>query len=98
MRTGDGRTPLHDASSGEYLDIIELLLDGIADIDGQDNQQNTPLHLAVHKEKVKAVQLLLKRGANVYARNDNRQTPPQLAEAIGNQEIIRLFSEHMRHE
>jgi ankyrin repeat protein len=77
---------------------MELLLEGRADIDVQDNQRRTPLHLAVDEGKVAAVQLLLKRGANVHARNDNRQTPLQLAEARENQEIIQLFSENMLHE
>jgi ankyrin repeat protein len=101
VRDNDGQTPLHKASSRQYLDIIELLLPFLEDrddIDMQDNEQRTPLHLAVHEEKVEAVQLLLKRGACVYARNNNRRTPLQLAEERGNQEIVHLLSEHMRHD
>jgi len=67
-------------------------------VDTQDNQNSTPLHYAVDEDNVEATQVLLKHGANVYARDDNRQTPLQLAEARGKQEIIQLFSEHMRHE
>jgi cytohesin len=96
----DSQTPLHKASSGQYLNIIELLLSFLEDrddIDMQDNEQRTALHLAVDEGKVDALRLLLKHGACVYARNNNRRTPLDLAKARENQEILHLFSEHMRH-
>jgi ankyrin repeat protein len=69
-RNGAGQTALHMAVQGEnQLPIIELLLDGGADLAVADGTGNTALLLARGLDTQKP-ELLLKRGAKIGARDN----------------------------
>lgn len=62
-----GRTPLHLAAAGGYMDIIRLLLDSGADLETQDSRGNTPLLSAVSANDSATVAFLIDRGADSTA-------------------------------
>jgi len=55
-------TPLHEASSNDYLEIVELLLKSGADPNRTDNNGDTPLIWAMCVGCLEIVELLLKAG------------------------------------
>ncbi|XP_070179054.1 uncharacterized protein [Littorina saxatilis] len=57
--------PLHVASKSGNLQVVELLLDWIADINAKDAYQYTALHNACSMGWVEVVRLLLKKKADV---------------------------------
>ena len=103
MRNRDGRTPLHAALDGGYsdyfFDTIQLLLAHGADVDTLDNRHLTPLHtISSLSGSIRAAKLLLEHGANVHIQNSDGETPVQIASSMGNEGLMRLFSEHLRSE
>ncbi len=81
----EGQTPLHIASAGNAVDVIEVLLDGNAGIGARTQYGKQPLHHAAGSEAFQALELLLDRGANIHARSEyggrrDRWTP--LHEAV----------------
>jgi len=87
-----GGTPLHDATWGGYLEVMELLVEYGADLDAQGNNGWLPLHLAAYKEDLDTVELLLERGENIHLEED---TGENTMSARG-EEITRLLSEQMK--
>ncbi|KAL0934979.1 multiple ankyrin repeats single kh domain-containing protein [Colletotrichum truncatum] len=61
-------SPLHAASVGEHLEVIDLLLLLGADIESPGNGSETPLSAAASKGKITAVERLIQAGAKT---NDN---------------------------
>jgi len=60
-----GRTPLHYAAIGGYVEIAELLLDRGANINAMDSsKQWTPLFYATFMQHKEMVKLLIKKGAD----------------------------------
>lgn len=57
-----GRTALHYAADGGYLEIAKYLLSNGANING--NNGATPLYFAVSRKKVEVVKYLLEQGAD----------------------------------
>lgn len=72
-------TPLHFASNGGHLDIVELLLHSGADANAQNKNGDSPLHLAAWKDHPKVVQLLLAWKGNKNLTNKDGKSPAQLA-------------------
>ena len=76
----DGSTPLHRAVEGdsnteretENLEIIELLIDKGADVNGKDDNDDTPLHLSINRN---ISELLIENGADVNAKDCSGGTP-----------------------
>ena len=80
-KTNDcGYTPLHVAMDPKFVrvsceeqdiyeifHIVQLLLDGGANIELSDNRGCTPLHLAARRADEASIQVLLSRGANIKA-------------------------------
>jgi hypothetical protein len=86
-------TPLHVAVSAGHLDILSLLLDHGAHVDGQDRLGQTPLHRASSNGKVEAGKRLLDRGADINARDNDRWTPLFHAAFHGHLEFTRMLIE-----
>ena len=58
-RSFDGATPLSDAASRGFKDVVEVLLANKAEVNVKDTLEFTPLHLAVLSGKKDVVKLLL---------------------------------------
>ena len=68
-RGGVEVTPMHIAACEGHVDILSLLLDRGADLDGRGRWDETPMYRALRKEKLEVGRYLLNRGAEVNARN-----------------------------
>jgi len=90
-REPDGATALHAACGNNKIDIVNLLIDSNADINESDNSGTTPLILAVELENVYMTDTLLRRGVDATRKNNLGITAYELAKALGNDEIMRLF-------
>jgi len=86
-RDKDQSTPLHLAAWKDQAEIVELLLDGGADIQAHNENFHwgtTPLHAAAHGNNPKAVTALLRRGADVNALKANGKGTPLAETKIHN--------------
>ena len=71
---GDGNMPIHTAADAGMQDIVELLLDRGANIEGKDASGNSPLFRAVQSSKWALARFLISRAANVGTRNKKGQS------------------------
>ncbi|KAJ3132127.1 hypothetical protein HDU90_007560 [Geranomyces variabilis] len=75
-----GRSALHFACAGGWVDATRLLLARGADCSVQDINGNTPLHLAVLANQLDCVLLLLRANANASAKDRYHRTPMELVQ------------------
>ena len=94
-RGGREVTPMHVAARAGYADILSLLLEHGADVDGhwQGIFGQTPLHRATLNAKVEAGRRLLDHGADINARNNRDWTPLFLAAVEEHIEFARMLLE-----
>ncbi|XP_031560407.1 ankyrin repeat domain-containing protein 49-like [Actinia tenebrosa] len=78
----DGYTPLHRASYGGHLKIVELLVSRGANIGARTIDGWEPLHSACRWGQKDVAVYLLENGANINAKTNGNQTPLHLA-ALG---------------
>ena len=69
-------TPLHVASRGGYLEVVQMLLDRGAHINAQGVGDLAPLHLAATRGHLNVAALLLKNTVETYMRVTTRIGPP----------------------
>ena len=62
--------PLYAAAEGGNLDMVTLLLDRGANINGAGARGQTPLFIAAREGRLQVVTLLLARGADIHARGE----------------------------
>jgi Ankyrin repeats (many copies) len=74
VKGGEEVTPLHVAASAGHSDMLSLLIEHGADVNGRGLVGNTPLHRASRNARLEAGQFLLNRGANIDAPNDYNST------------------------
>jgi len=74
-----GLTALHLAATMGHEDMVELLIERGADVNGRDASGSTPLHHAAAGGNKAVVELLLAKGADVNARDNKNRTPLYLA-------------------
>jgi len=77
---GQGETPLHVISQGEYepkdgVRLARLLLEHGADVNAPDTDNDTPLHSACSNGKLDIARLLLNHGAAANAENNLGESP-----------------------
>lgn len=89
----DKTTPLHFAARNGYRQLVQIQLDGGADIEARDAGNHTPLLLAaIGAGNHRTVKLLLDRGADVQAKSHKGQTALLLASLeVGNHQTVRLL-------
>lgn len=94
-------TALHEAAAiwggKDHTEIVTLLLDRGADMNGSGYDGMTPLHYAVHRLPLAAgnlefVTLLLDRGADVNARDDNGCTPLHRVDFAERPDVVALLA------
>ena len=71
----EGCTPLWAAASAGRLDVVKLLIERNAAVDGRTSTGSTPLRVAAHDGHLDVVRCLVESGADVNARNDSESTP-----------------------
>ena len=86
-----GATTLHEAASGGYNDIVQLLLTNGASIEATDKHNDTPLHLAAWDGHTSTVELLLSKGASIEAMNEFNNTPLHRAAWNGHTNTVELL-------
>eukprot|EP00611_Tribonema_gayanum_P016791 TRINITY_DN2920_c0_g1_i2.p2 TRINITY_DN2920_c0_g1~~TRINITY_DN2920_c0_g1_i2.p2 ORF type:complete len:309 (-),score=42.28 TRINITY_DN2920_c0_g1_i2:660-1586(-) len=93
-----GYTPLHFASQHGRLNVMRLLLEAGARVDGLPKDQGgcgaTPLHRAAFRGETEAVRLLLAAGASVSAQDasyGDLRTPLHKAACEGHMDAARLL-------
>jgi ankyrin len=97
-KNGQGGTPLHVTSRGEYesqdgVRLARLLLEHGADVNAQDMENDTPLHFACRHGKLEIARLLLDRGAAADAKNKLGETPLHIFSTDDSIFIARLLLE-----
>ncbi|MDX1561865.1 MAG: ankyrin repeat domain-containing protein, partial [Gammaproteobacteria bacterium] len=90
-----GMTPLLYAAREGHIDVIELLLDRGADIDGTEANDITPLLMAISNERVPAATLLIDRGADLDAQDWYGRSPLWSAVNVRNLYIHNQTFEHV---
>jgi ankyrin repeat protein len=103
---GDGATPLMRAAKQADVAVMQLLLDGGADVNLATGKGMTPLMFAasrpggsrgvttpgVEQDAVKAVTLCLERGAQIDAADETGQTALHLAAALAGEDVVRRLA------
>ena len=88
-----GYYPLHFAAEEGCIDLIKMLIDEYGAYHQNYNYSGeTPLFRAVYREQVESVRILLERGAEVNITNIKGYTLLELAEDLGNREIIKMLN------
>ena len=76
-------TPLMEAASGGYADIVKLLIDHGANVNAKSSVGNTALTYACCGGYEDVVKILLDAGADVEHQNENGHTPLMEAASCG---------------
>ena len=84
-------TPLMEAASGGYVDIVRLLLEHGADVNAQSQAGNTALIYACCGGYEEVVEMLVSTGAEIEAHNENGHTPLMEASSGGHVGVARML-------
>ncbi|CAG5128586.1 unnamed protein product [Candidula unifasciata] len=95
-----GMTPLNRCAnmtpdSKAYELAASLQLRG-ANMSTKAYNHFTPLLNAIIRRKPKLVEFFLARGADIYEPNENGQTPYDIAQSVGNEQILRAFENRIQ--
>jgi ankyrin repeat protein len=83
---------LHLAAEAGHPYVIEVLLDGRADIDAQDQMQRTPLHLAAKIGNADVAEVLLAQGASLNPKDKSPgRTPLHYAAQQDHKDVTELL-------
>ncbi|CAL1535401.1 unnamed protein product [Lymnaea stagnalis] len=100
IETTSGMTPLNrcanmtpDAKAYELAASLQLRG---ANMSAKAHNNYTPLLNAIIRRKIKLVEFFLARGADIYERNESGQTPYEVAQGVGNAQILRAFEEKIQ--
>ncbi|KAF8483923.1 ankyrin repeat protein, partial [Russula ochroleuca] len=104
VRGFEDTTPLASAAYNGDLEMVQVLLEYKADIDGRDAAGRTPLHAASKGDHYKdpniapslsnVARLLLEHGADVNVRMNDQSTPLHLAVQWGRVEVVQALLQH----
>ncbi len=90
-RSRNGRRPLNWAAYYDHAEIIELLLENGANINGTNITGFTPIHHAAENNSKRSASVLLEAGADADAPNRRGKTPLDTARGKGYEDIVRLL-------
>ena len=84
-------TPLHLASRGGHLAVVDLLLAKGAAIDAGDRENSTALDVAAQAGRREIVEFLVANGAEVNHHDENGLTPLHFAAYQGHPDVVRFL-------
>ena len=87
----DHYTALMTASNYGHVEIVSILLDSGADIDGRNRNGNTSLMQAASSGHADVVRFLLAKGADVNAKSEDDDTALMYAVWDGHIEIVKIL-------
>ncbi|PMD57091.1 ankyrin, partial [Hyaloscypha bicolor E] len=88
----DGNTALHYASENGHLEVVRVLIERGAGIDGRNKRGETPSHLAIaNAHSLQVLQYLEEMGADLEMTNGNEETHLHLAAAGHNLKIVQYL-------
>jgi len=88
-----GSTPLLRAAMGDYIDVVQVLIEAGADINKGDADGWVPLHWAVGAGMENVVMLLIDAGANINPKDESGMTPLHHAAQDGNERVVKVLIE-----
>ena len=94
MRSGNGGTPLHDASLYGHASVVELLISYGAKVNARSVDRFAPLHNAAYSGNKEVVEMLIAHGADVNTESDNGVTPLHNAAYQDYREIAEILIAH----
>lgn len=89
----DGTTALHEAASGNHVDVVKLLLECGAYMERHAQGTVTPLWIASQENALASAQLLLDAKADVSARHENASCL-YIASQMGHVDMIAKLIDH----
>lgn len=74
-----GWTPLHEACSYGWYQVVEVLVNGGANVNAKGLDDDTPLHDATTSGNLQMVKFLVQHGADAFAKNTKGKMPSDYA-------------------
>ena len=93
-RDKDGRTPLHWACRGVYIEIIRYLVEKGAEVNARDNNLVTPLISLTTRNNSDGASFLLSQKADPNIMDISEQTPLHYAAAAGLPAMVKILLEN----
>uniref|UniRef100_A0A7S1MY34 SAM domain-containing protein n=1 Tax=Hemiselmis andersenii TaxID=464988 RepID=A0A7S1MY34_HEMAN len=91
-RDNEGFTALHIAAFAGDPNSVKVLMEGKADVNGQNDDGNTPLHLAAMTGQINACRVLVEEGkCMVNPTNMYSFTPAHLAAYAGHRHVLKFL-------
>ena len=84
----DGSTPLVEAASHNFPEVVEVLLEHRADANKGRHDGGTPLMFAAQKGSEQVAKLLLAKGADVNEAEKQGKTPLYFASSSGHKDVV----------
>ena len=86
-----GWTALHKAARKGRLEMVEYLIENMADIESIDAAMMTPLHCACWKGHADVVSTMLERGASPFALTESGWNPIHTAAFRGHDKVVKVL-------
>jgi ankyrin repeat protein len=86
-------TPMISAAWKSHLEVVRVLLEGGANVEGADVVGRTALHAAAYNGHLDICRLLLDWGAKVDALTETQYTPLHFASWLGHLSVVKLLVE-----
>ncbi|CAG2191428.1 unnamed protein product [Mytilus edulis] len=75
IRNNCQQTPLHIATEGGHLPLVNMLVERNVDVNMCDNNGQSPLYLACEMRHIDIVKILLLHNANMHLVDNNKRSP-----------------------
>ena len=90
-RDNNGKTPLNNAAFYGHVEIVEILLNQRAKLEGKGSKSGTSLFFACQQGHLPVVNLLIKKGAKIESKNDDGFIPLYTASQSGHLPVVNLL-------
>lgn len=90
----DGLTPLWGATTAGHIDVLKLLIEKKAEVDGKLRTGSTPLRCAAYNGRLDIVSYLVENGADVNACKNDETSPLFPACSNGHTNVVEFLIKH----